>query len=48
VAASPTTIATHKGWGSTQSLAVFIILLLGVLVFAPGLVARNLDRRRSQ
>lgn len=48
VAASATVLPARKGWTSTQSLMVFVVLLTATLVFAPGVVARYLDRRRFE
>jgi phosphate ABC transporter phosphate-binding protein len=45
--ASPTTLAVKKGWSSSQSLMVLVVLLVAGLVVAPGLTAHLLRRREE-
>jgi phosphate transport system substrate-binding protein len=48
LAANTTTLLpAHKGWGTTQTLMVLVVLLLSALVVGPGLYARYLDQRHE-
>ncbi len=43
--ASPTTLSGSNGWGSAQTLAVLVALLVLALVFVPALMWRNLSKK---
>jgi len=44
-AAVTTTVPAAKGWTSTQTLMMFVGVLILALVFAPGVASRVIARR---